>query len=142
MDNLLTNKYFCIAILIALVVVIYLYSQSDYCSMEGMQNVDLMPLGQELNQHPWTDDVGGSKYGRVNTEFDLSSDDYVKKKLKKNKYNVANFLPRLDTNYMNYAKFESSLTSTPTNPDTTSSPVIKKKPIKKRRKYNVIFHSL
>ena len=64
MDNLLTNKYFCIAVLIALIIVIYLYSQSNYCSIEGMEKVDLTPLAQELVEHPWTNDVGGSTYGK------------------------------------------------------------------------------
>ena len=136
MDKLLTNKYFCIAILIALAVVIYLYSQSDYCSMESMQNVDLTPLAQELNERPWTNDVGGSTHGRVNTDADIYADTFVKNKLKRNGFNVANFLPRSDTTFANRMRSEDSIETTPTTTTTTTTPtpVVKKKSKRSNKK--------
>lgn len=131
MEKLLTNKYFCIAILIALVVMIYLYSQSDYCSMEPMQNVDLTPLAQEFSETPWTNGADGSKFSAVDTTFDTHTDAFTKNKLKKNGYNVANFLPRTDVAYMNYINSDSN--SSELSPTTASTP-IKKKSTKKKSK--------
>lgn len=108
MDSLLTNRYFCIAILIALCVVIYLYSQSDYCSIEGMQNVDLTPVDQEFNPNPWTTNANGSLYGKVNTKADMEADAKILAQLKKERSNATNFLPRTDVLYANYLKSEDS----------------------------------
>lgn len=38
MNNLLTNKYFCIAVLIALLVVVFFYLRKRSCETEGMKN--------------------------------------------------------------------------------------------------------
>ncbi len=102
MDKILTNKYFCIAILIALAVVIYLYSQNKSCDIEGMQNVDLTPLAQELTSGPWTDEPGSSTYGRVGTKFDKYADKFSKANLKRRGYKFTNFLLSSDADYLGY----------------------------------------
>jgi hypothetical protein len=126
MDNLLTNKYFCIAVLIALGVLLYLYSQKDSCSMEPMQNLNLTPLSQELSQHPWTDSLDGSTHASADTKFDEYADAHTKQKLKNNNYHVANFLPRSDVAFMNYAMSDSDISD---NLLSSSSPM----PIRKRK---------
>lgn len=101
METLLTNKYFCVAVLVALVVMVYLYiNQTDYCSVEGLQNVNLTPLGQELVKDPGTN--------RVNDKFDREADAYVK-----NKHKIKNFLPRADVSYRKYMESSDEIDSTP-----------------------------
>lgn len=71
MDNLLTNKYFCIAILIALIVLIYLYTQKKSCSIEKMDNLEFTqvnaPVGAPSNP------LVGAAFDRRNS-FDDDSD--------------------------------------------------------------------
>lgn len=89
MDNLLTNKYFCIALVIALVVMVYLYSKADYCSIEGMRSINFTPIGKEFNPNfipgqmdpAWTDNKAGT-------------------------VNPTGYLPRSDEKYLNYADKE------------------------------------
>jgi hypothetical protein len=136
MDSLLTNRYFCIAILIALCVVIYLYSQSDYCSIEGMQNVDLTPIDQEFTSHPWTNNVNGSLYGKVNTKENIETDAKILAQLKKEGYSATNFLPRKDVLYMNYIKSEDltdSLDNSDDSSDAETTTPVKKTSSKKKR---------
>lgn len=106
MDNLLTNKYFCIAIIIAFIVVLYLYSRKKSCEVEGMQNVDLTPLAQELTQPPWTDRYDGDDHRHVNNKFDRFADAYTKRKLKKEGYSYTDFLKRSDDTYRKYVDME------------------------------------
>lgn len=63
-DGILSNKYFVIALIIALVVVIYLYVQKRSCKFEGMRNID---LSSEMIERPWAedDDIHG-RYKSVN----------------------------------------------------------------------------
>jgi hypothetical protein len=103
MDNLLTNKYFCIAIIIALLIIVYLYSQKKSCEVEGMQNVDLTPLAQELTETPWTNRTDGDRHKNYNNRFDNFSDTFTKAKLKKNGYAYTDFLDRSDVNFRNFA---------------------------------------
>lgn len=49
-DNILSNKYFVIALFIALCVVIYLYYRKKSCDVESM---DLIPLSPEVSERPW-----------------------------------------------------------------------------------------
>jgi hypothetical protein len=134
MDRLLTNKYFCIAILIALAVVLFLYSQKDSCNVEPMQNLNLTPLSQELNMHPWTDNLDGSKYGRVDTEFNAYADDHTKKRLQKS----TNFLPRSDVTFMNYAMSDSDISDSLVSSET---PVVKKRSHKRHQLNKYTRHS-
>lgn len=103
-DNLLTNRYFCIAIIIALLIVLYLYSQQKSCGVEGMQNIDLTPLAQELTETPWTNDPEGGNYKKYDNKFDKFADMYTKEKLKKNGYKYTNFLESEGERYIQYAK--------------------------------------
>ena len=41
-ENFLTNKYFVIALIIALIVLLYLYSRKRSCAIEGMKNLNLV----------------------------------------------------------------------------------------------------
>lgn len=102
LDNLLTNKYLMIALILILVYVLFIYSQKRSCGVEGMENMDLTPLAQELTQRPWTDFPDGDNHGRVNTRFDKRADAYVKAKLLKNGYGKQNFLERSDQNFEKY----------------------------------------
>jgi len=123
MDSILTNKYFCIAILIALAILLYLYSQNRSCEIEQMRTVDLTPLAQELSSAPWTDDVSdGSDYGRVGTKFDKMADAYTKAKLKKNGFKITGNVPRIDVEFNRLQNSDnSSNTSDSSGSDSNSS---------------------
>lgn len=105
-DNLLTNKYFCIAVLIALIIILYLYSQKKSCDVEGMQNIDLTPQAQELSQPPWTNRKEGGDHRTYNNKFDKFADWYTEKKLKKNGFSFTDYLKRDDQRYLEYARGE------------------------------------
>jgi hypothetical protein len=105
-DNLLQNKYFCIAIIIALIVAIYMYSQKKSCDVEGMQNVDLTTTAQELTETPWTTRPGGDNHKVVGDRFDRFADAFVKNKLKRNGYSYTDFLKRSDQEYIDYVSQE------------------------------------
>jgi len=103
MEKFLTNKYFCLAILIALVVMVFLYSQkTDSCRVEGMQGVDLSMLAPELTENPWTDNNEGGNYKYVGDKFDFNADATVKANLTKEGYKYTNFAGRLDQDYEKY----------------------------------------
>lgn len=106
MDNLLSNKYFCIAIIIALIIVVYLYSQKKSCDVEGMRHLDLTPLAQELTEHPWTNRVDESNNKEYNNQFDEFADEYTNLKLTKNGYRPQNYLKRSDVAYEKYIENE------------------------------------
>jgi len=71
-DNIVSNKYFVIALVIALIVIIYLYSQKKSCNVENMQN--LSPLTSNIDEKPWASDSDTGKYRSVKN--------YLNKKLK------------------------------------------------------------
>jgi hypothetical protein len=100
-DNVISNKYFIIALIIALIVVLYLYSQKKSCNVEGMKNVDLSSLSQEIAENPWTNDANDGKYKSVNNKFDRYADHNTKKKTGQN-----NFLKRKDEVYQDYVAYD------------------------------------
>ena len=100
-DNIVSNKYFIIALVIALIVVIYLYSQKKSCDVEGMSNLNLTSLSQEITEKPWTEDDSDGKYKSVN-KLDKYADRNTKKKTGKN----GNFLRRKDEVYDQYMKYD------------------------------------
>lgn len=102
LDDLLTNKYLCIALIIALLVVLFMYSQKKSCEIETMSNVDLTPLAQELVEPPWTDRPGGDDHKRVGNRFDRNADRYTKNKLISNGYDYTKFLKRSDQSFKKY----------------------------------------
>jgi preprotein translocase subunit Sec63 len=53
-DSILSNRYFIIALIIALGVVIYMYIQKKSCKLEGMKNFDDTFNGSI--ERPWGDD--------------------------------------------------------------------------------------
>lgn len=101
-DNILTNRYLMIALIIALIVVLFMYIQKGSCNTEGMDNVDLTPLAQELTEKPWTNREGGGDQRRVDNKFDKFADKYVRNKLKKEGIDAPPFLTRLDQKYRAY----------------------------------------
>lgn len=105
-DKLLTNKYFCLSLILLLLVVLYLYTQKDSCDVETMRNVDLTPLIQEVSEDPWTDDPSGLEHRRVGDKFDKMADQLTKLKLKKNGYAYTKFLGRSDESLMKYLSRE------------------------------------
>ena len=107
MDSFLTNKYFCLAVLIALVVVTYLYTQkSDSCKVEGMRNVDFSMLAPELTDKPWADS-DELKYKRVGGKFDKLADETTKRNLAARGYKPVDFLKSTGQVYDTYIKYES-----------------------------------
>ena len=104
-EKLLKNEYFCIAVVLALIVVTYLYSQKRSCDIENMRNVDLTTLAQELTETPWVN-RNGPNYKMVGNKFDRSADGYTKKKLQKNGYPYTSFLGRSDDTYLRYINQE------------------------------------
>jgi hypothetical protein len=105
-DNLLTNKYFCLALLSLLIIVVYLYVQQKSCDVETMRNVDLTPLAQEISEEPWANNRNGSQYHNVGGKFDKYADAYTKNKLKENGYSYTNFLGRSDDSFRKYMQKE------------------------------------
>lgn len=100
MDSFLTNKYFCLALIVALAVILYLYNTRDACVVEGMDNVDLSVLAPELTDYPWANGEEG-KYRYVNTAFDKEADETVKRNLAKQGYK-AEFLKSSDQVFDEY----------------------------------------
>lgn len=100
-EDLLSNRYFTIALIIALALFVYMYTQKETC--EGMRNVDLTPLAQELTEKPWVNRSAGD-HKRVNNAFDRVADRYVKLKLKKNGYDYTDFLARSDERFEEYER--------------------------------------
>lgn len=98
-EELLSNRYFTIALIIALALFVYMYTQKETC--EGMRNVDLTPLAQELTEKPWVNRSTGD-HKRVGNAFDRVADKYVKLKLKKNGYDYTDFLQRSDERFVEY----------------------------------------
>ena len=96
-DDIISNKYFVIALVIALLVVLYLYSQKKSCDLEGMKNIDLSPLPQNLVEGPWTTAGDNGKYKTVNNTFDKKADAQTKKNLQD-----ATFLKRSDVRFREY----------------------------------------
>lgn len=99
-DNIASNKYLIIALLIALIVVLYLYNQKKSCDVEGMSNISFDSGAPELTETPWTDDENNDgKYKLVNNSFDRYADQYVQKKTGR-----GNFLKRKDEMFNQYDK--------------------------------------
>ena len=73
-DNILTNKYFVIALIIAFIVLLFLYSQKRTCAIEGMKNIE---QANKNTTNPWTDDKVESKYKNIDDDDD--KDKYAKK---------------------------------------------------------------
>lgn len=117
LTDILTNKYFVIAIIILLLLVLYLYFQKKSCGsdrlegnrLEGMRNVDLTTLAHDMVEKPWTDskeDDLTDKYKKVNNEFDLEADKLVDK-LADKKAKKSKKLKRTDEVYLDYMEFNS-----------------------------------
>lgn len=101
-DTLFTNKYFCLAMLVAFGVVAFLYMQKENCNIEGMRNVDLSVLAPELTESPWTSRTDGDDHKIVNNKFDKLADKYVQAKLKHHGYSVTKPLSRSDVSFGKY----------------------------------------
>ena len=107
LDNIISNKYFVIALIIALIVIIYLYSQKKSCSIEPMRNIDVTVVSDEIDEKPWAEDGNNGKYRRV---------DNGTRSCKQNKYNSRNknngknrgILKRTDENYGKYIENENN----------------------------------
>lgn len=106
MEKFLTNKYFCLAVIIALVVVTYLYTQkTNSCKIEGMRNVDFSMLAPELTDRPWAD-ADELRYKRVGGRFDKLADETTKQNLAKAGYAPVDFLKSTSQVYDSYIKYE------------------------------------
>ena len=137
MDNILTNKYFCVAILVALGVVIFMYSRKGSCEAEPMRSVNFAPIETGMTSIPWTNRPGASDLGAVGTLFDKTADALAIKKLESEKYKVYKPLPRSDQ------RFAMSVSDSDTDTDSdmdTSTPQPRRRTHRTRRssgkKYN------
>lgn len=96
-EDLASNKYFVIALIIAVIVLIYLYSQKKSCGIEKMENIDLTPQSHNLSEKPWAESASDT-YKRVNNKFDLNADATTKAKLGHD----VNYIQRADQSWQNY----------------------------------------
>lgn len=104
-ENLVSNKYLVIALIIALIILLYFYSRKNSCdanlkNIEPMQNVDLTPLAQNLVEGPWAEE-DEQDFKNVNNAFDKKADCVVRGRIKN-----ANFLKRKDQIYKDYASLD------------------------------------
>lgn len=79
LENILTNKYFVIALIFALFILFFLYIQNRPCKIECMRNIDLEPLPCEAEEKLY--DGNYKKVGKNVTS---------KRKTKKSKRDVNN----------------------------------------------------
>jgi hypothetical protein len=128
-DELLTNKYFCAALMIALALGVYMYMTKSSCGIEGMRNVDLSPLSHEIIETPWVERQSGPNKKYVNNDFDKYADDHSKKKLKKNKYSYTDWKKRSDERYVDYVN---NIHNSGHKPKTKNTPGLYPKPIDDR----------
>jgi hypothetical protein len=82
-ERLLTNRYFCLALLVIIVILVYMIYQKSQCKndMEGLNDVPLMNGPQHLIDLPYEEGTY-NRYRSVNGDFDKLIDDEAKKKLK------------------------------------------------------------
>ena len=80
-DNLLECKYLIIILIIALIVVLYLYNKKKSCQVtEGMHNIDF-PWEKSNTMYPWARD-GETKYRRVDDNNQMENQFFSKNKYK------------------------------------------------------------
>lgn len=97
-EDIVSNKYLIIALIIALLVVLYLYSQKKPCSVEKMQNVNLTnPINSTNSTKPTKQSHELLEKQWVDKKADLST----KNKLHDNAQ-FAPFAPRADQSWENY----------------------------------------
>jgi hypothetical protein len=89
MENLLSNKYFCLALIVVVAFLLYLYYQKSPC--EGFTGIPLQFGPQHLYEPPWANYPGD--YKRYNNKFDLMADQEAHKKLKRLGLENENFKP-------------------------------------------------
>ena len=85
-DNIVSNKYLIIALIIALIVVIYLYMQKRSCEVEGMKNIDLTPLPHQLSEKPWVNNNNNNNNNNSNNSNNSNNDNDNKYKTNGNKF--------------------------------------------------------
>ena len=84
LEDIITNKYFVIALIIALIVVLFLYSQKK-CRIEGMRNIELIKSGDM--EKAWTEDCYGNyKFGNSKKNDYLKRRDELLEKYLDNEY--------------------------------------------------------
>lgn len=78
-DNIFTNKYFVIALIILVVILLFLYIHSRSRRVEGMKNLDVSGPTQTLVERPWEGGDEESGYKKVNNKFDRFVDTIINK---------------------------------------------------------------
>jgi len=117
LENLLTNKYFCLVIIIILAVVLFMYyRQTIRCDKEGMINADLNPAAFEEVRKPWAtqEEVrSGGMYMRVDDEFSKHADQVAMKNITKNNGGRVQppgvFMKRGDQIFDDYERYNDNL---------------------------------
>lgn len=120
MDKLLTNKYFCLALITALGLMAFMYNRKGGCDTERLQMIDLIPSMPSIFQKPWTDRPiiepattattsvllpavpPVSDLSEVNGDFDRKADMYIEDKLRREGYKTAKPLKSLDASFRKY----------------------------------------
>jgi len=120
MDKLLTNKYFCLALIAALGLVAFMYNRKGGCDMERMQMIDLIPSTPSIFQRAWSEipavpTVSSpvstqanpfvpaiSDLSEVNGPFDQKADMYIEEKLRREGYKSSKPLKSLDASFKKY----------------------------------------
>jgi len=100
-EDLLTNKWFSIVILIILIFTLLMYYNKPCTTpvtVQGFENLDLSTALPNITQYPFND-TKYAPYGRVNGRFDMMADQAMLAKMRSRGIE-GGFLPSLDQRYV------------------------------------------
>lgn len=96
LDGLLTNKYFVIALIIALIVIIFLYNRKRTCTIEGMQNIGTIS-SKNIDEKAWEENPYGGKYKLIEKNDNKTSK-------KRNKYDLIDDDDEINLEFVKYRR--------------------------------------
>lgn len=104
-DKLLTNKYFCLALLTIIAILVYMIYEKTSCkrTAEGLNSVPLMNGPQHIVDKPYEEGTNDG-YRRVNDKFDKMIDEESRKKLKIGGFDDQDNLKSSSDTFMDYSK--------------------------------------
>lgn len=120
MDKLLTNKYFCLALITALGLMAFMYNRKGGCDTERLQMIDLIPSTPAIFQRAGTDRPvtesltlatsntsipsvpSVDDLSEVNGPFDQKADMMIEEKLRREGYKTSKPLKSLDASFRKY----------------------------------------
>lgn len=86
--SVVTNEYFVLGLVVIIAYLVYQCNAKKSCDIEGMRNIDFMPIEQAFSEKPWFEKYYNKKLN--------------KKKSKKSK-KKSKFLERSDERYERYS---------------------------------------